>query len=147
MMKWKKIIISGLLAGFAAFMVGNLLFMNPMTADLYAKYGPVMCSKSMDLFGGVGPWIGLMFIGGMVSAVFLAILYSYIEKGINIKPVWKKGLFFGFLMWIVGSIPAAYDTWLLHSYPDTMILIETINGLIGGLVAGIVLAVAWERIK
>jgi len=146
-MNWKKIILSGLVAGLAAFIVGNLLYLNPLTTEMYAKYGPSMCSKSMDLFGGVGPWLGLMFIGGFVSTIFLAILYSYTEKGINIKPAWKKGLLFGFLFWLVGTLSTTYDTWLLHSYPDAIIFVELINGLIGGLVAGVVLAIAWERTR
>jgi len=146
-MKWKKIILSGLIAGVAAFIVGSLLYMNPMTAELYAKSGPSMCSKSMELFGGTLPWLALMFLSGLVSTVLLAILYSYTEKGIGMKSLWKKGAFFGFLLWIVVTLPNAFDTWLLHSFPDAILAVESINSLIGGLVAGIVLALAYERIK
>jgi len=145
-MNWKKIILSGLIAGLAAFLVGNILYMNPFVAGAYADQGNT-CSKSMDLFGGLGNWLLLMFAGGFVSTIFVAVLYSYTETGIKLKPVWKKGLLFGFLLWLVSTLSTSYDTWLLHSYPDMLIIIETFNGLIGGLVTGVVLAIAYERIK
>ncbi|MFH1221892.1 MAG: hypothetical protein V1492_02290 [Candidatus Micrarchaeota archaeon] len=145
-MDFKKIIVSGLVAGLAAFIVGNLLYLNPLTASLYSASSASYCSKSMDLFGGLMPWLGLMWLGGMISTVFLAVIYSYTEKGLG-GPAWRKGLFFGFLLWLVAGLPNAYNTWLLHSYPDAMILVETINGLIGGLVAGLVLAIVYEKMK
>lgn len=146
-METKRIALSGLGAGFASFIVGNALYMNPWVADLYAKYSPLGCPKSMELFGGTGNWLALMMIGGLVSAVLLALLYSYTERGINMKPLWKKGALFGALFWLVSTLPASYDTWLLHSYPDILIIVETINGLAGSLVAGIVIAVLYGRIK
>jgi hypothetical protein len=144
-MDFKRIILSGLIAGLAAFIVGSILYMNPLFSSFYAS-ATTGCSKSMDLFGGTMNWLVFMWAGGMVSAVFLAALYSYTEKGLK-GAVWKKGLFFGILMWLVAGLPTAYNTWLLHNYPDSLILIELFNGLIGGLVGGIVLAVAYEKLK
>lgn len=101
----------------------------------------------MGSFGGLAPWLFLMMAGGIASTIFLAILYSYTEKGIGIKSIWKKGLLFGFLLWIGTKVPASYYTWLMYTYPNTLNIIETINGLIGGLIAGIVLAALYEKIK
>jgi hypothetical protein len=101
----------------------------------------------MDTFGGLGNWMLLMLIGSLFSTVFLAILYSYTEKGIGIQSIWKKGLFFGFLLWLASKLPTSYYTWLMYTYPDVLNVIETINGLIGGIVAGVVLAFLYERIK
>jgi hypothetical protein len=146
-MKLKKIVISGLVAGFAAFMVGNVLYMNPLTSGIYSQYSNYPCSKPMDSFGGLGNWLLLMMSMGLLSTVFVAFLYSYTEKGIGIKSTWKKGLFFGILLFFVNKLPTFYYTWLMYSYPDVLNLIETFNGLIGGIVAGIVLAVIYEKIK
>lgn len=146
-MNLKKITISGLVAGLVSFLIGSVLYMNPLISGIYSKYGDWPGLRSMDYFGGLGNWLTLMLIGGLVSTIFLAILYSYAEKGINIKPNWKKGLLFGFLLWLVSTIPNSYYTWLMYSYPGILNTIEAINGLIGSIVAGMVLAIVYERLK
>ena len=146
-MRFKKIIISGLVAGLIAFLVGNILYMNPLISRIYSEYGDWPGSKPMDYFGGLGNWLTLMLVGGLVSTVFLAILYSYTEKGIDIRSSWKKGLLFGILLWLVSTVPTSYYTWLMYSYPDILIIIETFNGLVGSIVAGMVLAIVYEKIK
>ncbi len=146
-MKTKKILISGLVAGLAAFLVGSVLYMNPLVSSIYSQYSNYPCSKPMGLFGGLGNWLLLMMVGGLVSTIFLAILYSYTEKGIGIKSAWKKGLLFGVLLWLVSKVPTSYYTWLMYTYPDILNLIETFNGLIGGIVAGVVLAVVYEKLE
>ena len=84
-MNCKKIILAGLAAGIASFIVGSVLYMNPLVADVYAQYGTWPGAKPMDEFRGLGSWMLLMFAGGLVAAVFIAVLYSYTEKGIKIK--------------------------------------------------------------
>lgn len=145
-MNIKKIVMVGLIAGMASFIVGSILYMNPMVSSIYSASSASYCAKSMELFGGLVPWLGLMWIGGLLSIIMLTMLYSYTEKGL-VGPAWKKGLFFGLLLWLASGLFNGYNTWLLHSYPDIMILIELMNGLIGTLVAGIVMAIAYERIK
>ncbi len=146
-MNLKKIIISGLVAGLAAFVVGSVLYMNPFVSEIYSQYSGYPCSKPMELFGGLGNWLILMLLGGLFSTIFLAFLYSYTEKGIGIKSTWKKGLLFGILLWLVSKVPTSYYTWLMYTYPDILNLIETFNGLIGGIVAGIVLAVVYDKLR
>lgn len=143
-MDFKKIIPVGLLAGIASYIVGTILYMNPMASSIYASAAASYCAKPMEPFV---PWLMLMFAGGIVSSILLTALYSFTEKGISIKPSWKKGLFFGALFWLVAGFPAAYNTWLLHSYPDAMIALEAFNGLMGALTAGIVMGVAYGKIK
>jgi predicted metal-binding membrane protein len=143
-MDLKKIILVGLIAGIASFIVGNLLYLNPFASSIYSISAASYCAKPMEPFAS---WIMMMFAGGILSAIFLTALYSFTEKGISKKPGWKKGMFFGALFWIAAGLPSAYNTWLLHSYPDAMIMLEAFNGLIGALTAGIVMGIAYEKIK
>ena len=83
--------------------------------------------------------------GGIVSTVFLAFLYHYTEKGIKLSPVWKKGLFFGLLYWLVSTAPALYNTWLMYAYPEILLWVEAFNGFVGSLVAGVLLAVLYKK--
>jgi len=55
--------------------------------------------------------------------------------------------FFGILLWLVSKVPASYYMWLMYTYPNTLNMIETVNGLIGSIIAGIVLATAYEKLK
>lgn len=142
-----KILVSGLVAGLAAFIAGSILYMNPLVSGIYLGYGKLPCSKPMESFGGTGNWLALMLVGGLVSTIFVALLYAYTEKGIRVKTAWKKGLIFGVLLWLVSKLPTSYYTWLMYNYPDTLNVIEAINGLVGGLVAGVVLAVLYERLR
>jgi|GEM_PF-1378697 len=146
-MNWKKIIIAGLAAGIAAFIVGSILYMNPLVADIYAQYGDWPGAKPMDDFGGLGSWMLLMFAGGLVAAVFIAILYSYTEKGIKIKQAWKKGALYGFIFWLATAPQYHYNIWLMYKIADVINIIELFNSLIGSLVLGIVLAVVYEKVK
>ncbi len=66
-MNLKKIIISGLVAGLAAFLVGSVLYMNPFVSEIYSQYSSYPCSKPMALFGGLGNWLILMLLGGLFS--------------------------------------------------------------------------------
>ncbi len=145
-MNLKNIIISGLFAGLAAFLVGSILYMNPFVSDIYSNSN-YPCSKSMELFGELGNWLLLMLFGVLFSTIFLAFLYSYTENGLGIKSIWKKGLVFGVLLWLVSNVPTSYYTWLMYTYPDILNLIEMFNGLIERIVAGIVLAVVYDRLK
>jgi hypothetical protein len=143
-MDLKKIILVGLVAGIASYVVGTILYMNPFAASIYASAAASYCAKPMEPFV---PWILMMFVGGILSSILMTVLYSFTEKSIDKKPGWKKGMFFGALFWLVAGLPSAYNTWLLHSYPDAMIALEAFNGLIGALTAGIVMGIAYEKIK
>lgn len=145
-MNLKKIILSGLIAGLLSFIAGSILYMNPLVSDIYAT-NTFTGSKSMGVFGGTLNWLVLMLLGGLVSTVFLALLYTYTEKGIKIKQTWKKGAFYGFLLWLVTTLPMSYNAWLMYTIPEILIIIETFNGLIGGLVAGITIAVLFEKLR
>lgn len=146
-MNWKKIVLAGLIAGIASFIVGSILYMNPLVADVYAQYGAWPGAKPMDDFGGLGNWMLLMFAGGLVAAVFIAILYSYTEKGIKIRKAWKKGALYGFLFWLATGPQYHYNVWLMYKVADIINIIELFNSLIGSLVLGIVLAVVYEKVK
>lgn len=148
-MNLKKIIIVGIITEVAAFIVGCLLYMNPMNSSIYASVSAsgAYCAKSMELFGGTVNWLGFMLLGGLVSSILMTLLYSFAEKGLPLTPSWKKGLAFGFLFWLAAGVPNSYNTWLLHSYPVSIIGLETFNGLIGALVAGLVIGTAYEKIN
>ena len=146
-MDFKKIIIAGLAAGIVSFIVGTILYMNPLVADLYAQHGNWPGAKPMDDFGGLGNWMLLMFAGGLVAAVLIGVLYSYTEKAIKIKEAWKKGALFGFLFWLATAPQYHYNVWLMYKVADVINGIELFNSLIASIALGITLAIVYEKLK
>jgi len=145
-MDFKRIVLAGLAAGIAAFIVGSMLYMNPLVAGIYAQ-GDWPGAKPMDDFGGVGNWMLLMFAGGLAAALLIGIFYSYTEKALDIKPAWRKGALFGFLFWLATAPQVHYNIWLMYKVPDIINIIELFNGLVGSLTLGIVLAVVYEKMR
>ena len=144
----KQALIAGFIAGVAAFVVGSLLYMNPLTSGIYEQHGDWPGLRPMDsLGGGLIGWMALMLAGGIVSTMIVAIFYAYVEKAIFIETVWKKGAVFGIFLWLVSTLPNAYYTWLMYTYPVALNLIELFNGLAGAIVAGIVIAVVYDKRK
>ncbi|MEA2004025.1 MAG: hypothetical protein U9O53_03625 [archaeon] len=144
----KQALIAGFIAGIVAFVVGSLLYMNPLTSGIYGQHSDWPGLRPMDfLGGGSAGWMILMLVGGIVSTMIVAVFYAYIEKAIQIDAVWKKGAVFGIFLWLVSTLPNAYYTWLMYMYPVALNLIELFNGLAGGLVAGIVIAVMYDKRK
>lgn len=144
-MNWKRVLVSGIVAGILGFLFSSILYMNPFVADLYAQY-EWGGSKSIEVFGGMGNWLFLMMLGGIFGAVFMAAIYSYAEKAIGFKDAWKKGALFGVLIWLMATVPSLFNMWLMYTYPETLLMVEAVNGLIGGMFMGMVLAVAYEKI-
>jgi len=101
----------------------------------------------MNYLSGTGIWLSLVLIADWLSAILLAVLYSYMRKGLSKISKWKRGLFFGFLFWLVFSVPTSYNTWFLYEYPNMPDIIEILSGLLVNIVSGAVLAIAYEEYR
>lgn len=146
-MEWKRALVSGFVAWLIGYAVlGNILFMNPLAADLYAKYATQLCSKPVESFGGLMPWLGVMMLGGLAAWLMLGAIYSILYKSIPGKG-WMKGLSYGLILFLVSDVTVTFNSWLLHSYPEVILLLELGNAFIGTVVGGIVLAIAYEKLK
>jgi len=44
-MNTKKIVIPGLVSGFVAFVVGSILYMNPLVSGIYSKYSDYLAQN------------------------------------------------------------------------------------------------------
>jgi hypothetical protein len=125
------------------FFVGSVLRMGVWASETFSPSPSPMAAFEQGYW-----WIVLvLLVGGLFSTVTLAVLYSYAERSIPIRSAWKKGFLFGGLSWLVSRMPATYYAWLMYSYPGVITIVETINGIAGSVVTGVVLAIVFERIK
>lgn len=146
-MNLKKIILTGLVSGLIAFIVGSILYLNPLVMGYYDEHGEWPGAKTPEMFGGMESWLLLMAVGMIVLTVFTVLLYSYVEKAIDFTPTCKKGAFFGLLLWLTYSIPSTYYTWLMSMYPDILLMIDLAISLPSNIIIGIVIAKLYEKIE
>lgn len=72
------------------------------------------------------------FIGGLIFAG----VYAVIANGVPGKTLLKKGVNYGLLIWLIGSIPGYLALILLINLPIDLIAYWTVTGLIINILAG-----------
>lgn len=102
------------------FVVGGLLYMNPLVAKVYRRYEKHPSMKTWDTQRRY--LLGVFCIAGLIPIFFIAVSYEYL------KPV--DWVLFGFLLCGIRIVPRCCDIWMQTSYPDKILFIELINGLI-----------------
>jgi hypothetical protein len=134
-------LLSGLIAGVAAtivwFVIGAVVYMNPFVAKIYNKYADDPSVKSRK---NVKTFIINTFIFSVLIQCFIfAFIYLYLESilpGVLIL----NTFYFGLILVAVKIIPRLFDMYVQSKYPNTLLLIELINGIIGSFVIAFVFA-------
>jgi len=102
------------------FILGGILYMNPFIAKIYKKYHK---HPSMKHFSNQKNYLtGVFFVAGFIPIILILFAYQFIVP-IN----W---IIFGFILFMFRIIPRFCDMWMQTSYPNTLLIIELINGLI-----------------
>ncbi|MCG8571133.1 MAG: hypothetical protein MJB14_13450 [Spirochaetes bacterium] len=139
--KKSKIIIWGVIVYLINAIISNFLWQNSLVAGYYQKYEGYHSMKSMDLFGGMGNWIGLNLLFGIFFTAFLIMVFVIIYPQLPGKTGWVKGMSFGFFIIFIKIIPEAFNQFMLFDYPVILILIQCIVSAIGILLFGIILSI------
>jgi hypothetical protein len=142
----KKAIIAGLIVIVLDMILGNLLYMNPWVSGLYAQYEGHPSTKSMDYFGGLGYWLGLTFLFGIVFTVLIIGLYLLLYPSLP-GSGWQKGLFYGLMVGVIKAVPEAFNQWMLFDYPTILIVMQLLNTLLGLTIFGLILAVVFDKLQ
>tara|TARA_Y100000310_G_C20256747_1_gene611703 strand:+ start:210 stop:617 length:408 start_codon:yes stop_codon:yes gene_type:complete len=129
----KKIIISGIAAGVAIFII---TFIVDTLIQLIAPYD-VMALGGMRAIDD--PLMMLFFAYPFVIGVTLAILYD-ITKTTFTGTIKSNGIKLGLMGWVVASIPSAFVVFTSMNYPLGFTLSSTIGTLLYMLGAGLVIA-------
>jgi len=135
-MNYKKVLISGLAAGFVIlaveFFLGYALSADYTTTPQIWK--PMTEMWYYQIFA-------LYFIEGIIYAAAFSVLQNSIPgKG------WKKGQNFGLLVWIVATVPGMLMTYFTMAVPDAIVLSWLLGGLISIVFAGIVISLVQNRL-
>ena len=134
----KKIIVGGLLAGLAILVVGMIF--GSLTADMY-KMAPANMFKPMEQ-----NWFLQILVYDLALGFILAYVYSVIKSAIPGSGI-QKGLIFGLIIFLVGTVPWMGITYLTMNIRNKLILMWTLNGLANYLLAGAAIEVIDEKLK
>jgi hypothetical protein len=116
----------------AWFAVGGVVYMNPFVARIYRKYHT---HPSMKHFATQSQYLSGVF----VIAGFVPILLTTVAYEMLLAPMYWVSL--GILLAAVRIVPRLCDMWMQTSYPNVLLLIELINGMILSFVIAYMLTV------
>lgn len=133
----KKIVVGGLLAGLAIVIVGFVF--GSLSANMYAM-SPAGMWKSMGQ-----NWFVRMVIYDFVVGFILSYVYSVLKSAVPGAGL-QKGVIFGLLVFLVGTIPGLGMTYLTMNIRNKLLIVWLINGLANYVCAGAAVEFADEKI-
>ncbi len=80
------------------------------------------------------------FVFSLITGVMFALVYSVIGRCMVGKTIVVKGIFYGFLIFLVAGIPGALSLYLLINLPQTLIALWAFENLVVYLLGGITIA-------
>jgi hypothetical protein len=139
-MKVWKIIVAGILFAVIAqviHMIESFATMNFYTDPAYFA----VWSKIMMPGEGAPPTEFYIYsiIFGVITGIIYAVIYAIINKSLPEKTFVKQGIYFGFLLFLIG-IPMSLTMYLLINLPALLLVYWSISSLIIDLIGGIIIA-------
>ena len=67
--------------------LGNLLYMNPIVAGINKQFEGHPSIKSFDFIGGLGNWIILTMVFGIIEMIFWIFLYNLLYNSLPEKKI------------------------------------------------------------
>ncbi len=131
----KKAILWGSVVILIQMIVSNLFYMNPIVSKINQQFEGHCTIKNFDFLGGLGNWIVLTMVFGIILMIFWIFLFKYCYSCLPGKG-WIKGLIFGITIGIIKSVPEAFNQWMTINYPTPLIVMQLINTFLGLLIFG-----------
>jgi hypothetical protein len=100
------------------------------------KYGPSMAPS--------GQTMAINFIGELILAIILVCVFMKLYNGIPYSG-WKKGAKFGFLVWLVATLPGMFATYMWMNVAVEWIVYMVIVSLFALLIKGAVIGAMCKK--
>jgi len=137
----KRIFISGIVAWIAGTVL-IWLSCGWLFGWVY-KIAPTTLWKTSAEMMTAGNMIGSNVVG-IVAGVLFALVFAFLYKGIPYRGV-KKGLVFGFLMWLVGVLVGMASMPFYMNIATTVVVYWIIQALVIMLVKGAIVGAIYKR--
>lgn len=131
----KKILFSGLVAGFVMLVVSMIISMlfGVVFPSIQAEYSTAGLFRPWS-----DPLMSLYFAYPFVLGLILAWIWDKTKGLLREKVFWKNAVAFAFAYWVVASIPGMFITYSSFPISILMLLSWTIGGLVQAVCAGLV---------
>lgn len=126
-----SVLLWGTVVGIIHFVVVGLLYGNPVVGRLY--------QTAMEDEPGVKRWdsqpryLVAMFLGTQVEVYILAIAFLWLRPLVP-TPGIAGALLLGAVLTGVRVYPRFWNMWIQSTYPNRLLAIEVVNGVIGTLI-------------
>lgn len=134
MVECKKVILAGIPAGLVMLAVsfGLMPVWDMIFPGLSAEYVDSGIFRPWS-----DPWMSYIFIQPFITGLILAFVFNGLHPFKKMKWL-KRGLFYGFVFWSLVTIPGMLVTYSSFLVSANMVISWTLNGLIGLLLAGLI---------
>ena len=140
-MKWKRIVIAGMLFAIISQILRSVEAM--LTLDFYMdpNYFSVW-SKVMMPTEGPPPaeFYYLSIVTGLATGIIYAAVYAKISKSLTSKTALRKGLEYGLILFLMVQIPGLLGMYMLINLPAMLMVYWGVSSLFIALIGGIVIA-------
>jgi len=143
---YRKVTLWGLVIYIINSLLGNMLYMNPVVANLFAQYEGHPTMKPMEVFGGLGTWLLFNQIFSLAFFILFIALFLLLYPSLP-GTGWHKGLFYGVMIGVVKAVPEAFNQWMLFNYPNVLIQVQLVNTLISLAILGLITAMVFARFR
>jgi len=126
----------GFLASIVWFIIGGIFYMNPLISKIHKKFGN---SPAVKQWNNTKLFLIYMYLLILLECLLFALVYSFI------KPVFPggvvvNGLILGLALVAVNLIPSISGRWLLSTYPNKLLFVDFIGGILSSFIIGLALA-------
>ncbi|HIG97607.1 MAG TPA: hypothetical protein HA230_04665 [Candidatus Aenigmarchaeota archaeon] len=139
MNKIAAIVAAGIVYAVISMVVNTLWAFIDMPYYLMQEYFAVWSKLMMSTAGPPGvEFYVASFVFTLVAGLIFAGVYSRVKASIRDKGI-RKGLRFGFGIFLISVIPGMFSLYLLINLPTMLIVSWTVSGLVTSLLGGIVI--------
>jgi hypothetical protein len=139
-MKTWKIIVAGIVFAIIAEVINTLVAFATMNFYTDPTYFEVWSKIMMPTAGPpTAEFYYYSIAFSIITGIIYAIVYEIIKKSMLGNTVIKRGLYFGFLLFLIGA-PGFLTMYLLINLPALLVVYWTISSLIVDLIFGTVVA-------
>lgn len=105
------------------------------------EYFPIWSKIMMPTAGTPPPaFVIYSLLFGLITGMILVIIYDLIKGVLPGKTLVKKGILYGYVLFLVSAIPSTMSMYLLINLPGPLILLWTVESAIIYLIGGIIIA-------
>lgn len=138
----RRAILAGLICNAASYVVGGgayVLIGSVIRPEVPGPVAAILRWTPGRTFEMPAWWWVLLVVGNAVLGVAVALVYAVLYDGIPGRGV-RKGLWFGFLVWLAALLPVAFTLAVVVNVSATVVALATFEPLIEYLAYGAMIA-------